>query len=166
MAKNRKSPAFDESLLIGSISGLNRNKEAAPEPSAAPQPSAPTEPLPPEEVPPLENKATPEPERREAPASTLEPGEGESKGKKEPKPAATAKSQGKRWEYGRFLQATPGRKEARAYISETHHNKLRRILAFTDKKIALADYLENVLEEHFEQYEAQIKELYGKHLGS
>ncbi|MFD1755632.1 DUF3408 domain-containing protein [Rufibacter sediminis] len=166
MAKNRKSPAFDESLLIGSISGLNRNKEAAPQPSPAPQQPAATEPLPPKEVPPLENKAIPEPEKREAPASTPEPAEGESKGKKEPKPTATAKSQGKGWEYERFLQGTPGRKDARAYISEAHHNKIRRILAFTDKKIGITDYLENVLEEHFERHEAQIKELYAKHLGS
>ena len=175
MEKKRKNPVFDENLLIGSISGLNKNKEAVSQ-SEAPKDSLlseevsqmdkPNTPLPTETYSQLENKVSPDFEGNDEPVSTPEPSKEESKGKKESKLTPNTKPKGKRWEYENFLKNTPGRKEARAYISEANHNKLRRILAFTDKKIALADYLENVLEEHFEKYEAEIKELHDKYLRS
>jgi len=174
MAKNRKNPVFDENLLIGSISGLNKKKDEVSQAEASNdslqtgevlQLEKTNDPLPTETNSQMGNKDALDLESKDAPVITPEPSE-DSKGKKDLKLTPTTKPKGKRWEYESFLKNTPGRKEARVYISETNHNKLRRILAFTDRKIAIADYLENVLEEHFERYEAQIKELYGKHLGS
>ncbi|GEO05512.1 hypothetical protein AAE02nite_31760 [Adhaeribacter aerolatus] len=172
MSKKRPTPAFDESFLIGSISGLNRNKE--PEPPVeipavtnAPEPDVPggKEEEPSNLDPDLQLENTePSPAPQSAAAPVVMPEESKGK-KKSASSTATPKSQaGNTWEYERFLTPTSGRKNSHVYISDLKHSKIRQILALTSNKIAIADYLENVLDEHFEKYETQIKDHFRKSL--
>lgn len=172
MSKKRTTPAFDESFLIGTISGLNRKEPDSPvEKQVIPNAPEPDGPGRKEEEPnnvnldlPLENsEPLPAPQSAAAVPAVLPE---ESKGKKKSAGStAGSKSQtGSTWEYERFLTPTSGRKNSHVYISDLKHSKIRQILALTSNKIAIADYLENVLDEHFEKYETQIKEHFRKSL--
>lgn len=179
MTKKRNTPAFDESFLIGSISGLNKNKEPDLQLETKDNPitSEPDlqigetpKPITPGPVLQMETKDTSSDMENvsAAPeAPDLKENE-ESKGKNKSvsnSPASPKPKPGKGWEYERFLTPTTGRKTAHGYISDTKHNKIRQILALANSKSGITDYLDNVLEEHFERNDAQIKELFKKYLG-
>lgn len=173
MSKKRNTPAFDENFLIGSISGLKRNKEPDSQEEKHAVPNAPESDLPGEKEEELRNldpdlhlentELSPAPQSAAA-APVILPEESKGKKKSTSNTAGPKPQPGSTWEYEKFLTPTSGRKNSHVYISDTKHSKIRQILALTSNKIAIADYLENVLDEHFEKYETQIKDHFRKSL--
>jgi hypothetical protein len=163
---------FDENLLIGKLSGLSRSINA---PATVPALEPETAPAAPKEI---------APATADAPAAAAAPTEaarGDREGEKTAKditpvpPASVpvAKSaadggatpqtpkkpkSGKSWEYGRFLVATDGKKKAHVYITDENHAKIKQVLSLFGNKLAIADYLDNVLAQHWEQFDPEIQE--------
>ncbi|WP_193555358.1 DUF3408 domain-containing protein [Flavobacterium cupreum] len=64
-----------------------------------------------------------------------------------------------------FLTTTEfmARKGKTVYISKEFHQKLNLLVFMLGGgKVTLADYLQNLLQHHFEDFGAEMKELYGK----
>jgi hypothetical protein len=64
-----------------------------------------------------------------------------------------------------FLKPTEfvARKGKTVYINKEFHQKLSLlVLLSSNRKITLADYLNNLLQHHFEEYGAEMKSLYDK----
>jgi len=180
MAKNNKKKfdddtPFDESLLIGSLSGFNSNYtsnknnsqdragEGQADTAAAAEPKPGTEDLE------ITGSATGKEkeskgennEKESAPNSdmAISPGVATPDIKPNLKTGSKPKS-GKGWEHSRFLTPTSGRKEETVYISGDLKKRIRAVLLYSGlNSIAMADYLENVLVEHFERYGTDIEEL-------
>ena len=167
--KKGAAVTFDENLLIGKLSGLSRS--AANAPATAP----PVEPAAPEKDAAAPQQASPE---TLAGAALLQPA-GKREGEKTdtgmaPTPAAPVSNttaevatagqpvkktkSGKTWEYGRFLVATDTKKKAHVYITDENHKKIKQVLSLFGNKLAIADYLDNLLTQHWEQYDPEIQE--------
>ena len=181
MAKNNKKKfnddtPFDESLLIGSLSGFNSNftsnKNNSPDTARGGEGQAETaaaEPKSgPEDLELLDSAAGKEKEskgenKEQVPVPDLDtaisPGAVTPEIKPNLKPGSKPKS-GKGWEHSRFLTPTSGRKEETVYISADLKKRIRAVLLYSGlNSIAMADYLENILVEHFERYGTDIEEL-------
>ncbi|MDV3837638.1 hypothetical protein CMU32_12230 [Elizabethkingia anophelis] len=47
------------------------------------------------------------------------------------------------------------------YISSDHHEKISRIVfILSERKITLSDYMYNILKQHFDEFENEIKAIY------
>jgi hypothetical protein len=170
--KKGAAVAFDENLLIGKLSGLSRS--ASPAPAAAP---------PVERVQPENNTAPQQPAQAPAgvPVAAAVPvAAGDREGEKGntdlvPVPASSVPvnspaeggmasqhakkpKSGKGWDYGRFLVATDSKKKAHVYITDENHQKIKQVLSLFGNKLAIADYLDNLLAQHWEQYDPEIQE--------
>jgi len=181
MAKNNKKKfdddtPFDESLLIGSLSGFNSNytsnknnsndtdragegqtDTAATEPKSGPEDMESTGSAA------VKEKESKGENNKQAPVpdidTNISPDDVTPDIKPNLKTGSKPKS-GKGWEHRRFLTPTSGRKEETVYISADLKKRIRAVLLYSGlNSIAMADYLENVLVEHFERYGTDIEEL-------
>ena len=167
--KKGAAVTFDENLLIGKLSGLSRSAASAP--ATAP----PVEPAAPEKDTAAPQQPSPETVAGAAPQQAAGKREGEKTDTvMAPTPAAPVANttaevataglpvkkikSGKTWEYGRFLVATDTKKKAHVYITDENHKKIKQVLSLFGNKLAIADYLDNLLTQHWEQYDPEIQE--------
>jgi hypothetical protein len=170
--KKGSAAVFDENMLIGKLSGLSRSHGLVPEPAqptetvqqekerADAQESVPAD-APQAAASPQERVGDREGEKTDkdpAPAvATPVAGNSTAAGAVPALPVKKPKS-GKSWEYGRFLVATDGKKKAHVYITDENHAKIKQVLSLFGNKLAIADYLDNVLSQHWEQFDPEIQE--------
>ncbi|WP_026461457.1 DUF3408 domain-containing protein [Adhaeribacter aquaticus] len=180
MAKKGAKLDFNEQDLIGSISGFKRNKPVET-PAPLPEQGRGEGTLPITEDKPTADNATgsdssdlsgtPVPPRKDQPKPTApvqvaapvvvennDQSKGEEISKDQSPVPSRPKGKLKTWEYDRFLQPTPGLKKSHSYLSDVHHGKIKKLLSILGKNIAIVDYLDNVLSEHFERFGPEIQE--------
>jgi Protein of unknown function (DUF3408) len=169
--KKGTAAAFDENLLIGKLSGLSRSASTAPSPAVAPTgpetPAAAPAELAPEPAPiALAEEAAAQAGEREgektapdpAPVPAAVPPASGADNATMATPAARKPKGGKNWDYGRFLVPTEVKKTAHVYITDENHKKIKQVLSLFGNKLAIADYLDNLLAQHWEQYDPEIQE--------
>jgi hypothetical protein len=165
--KRGAAAAFDENMLIGKLSGLSRGTSTAPAPAVAP--AGPETPAPaPSELAPVtatEAATAPVGEREgEKTAPDMTPAPAAVPAFPSPdngttaSPAARKPKAGKSWDYGRFLVPTEAKKTAHVYITNENPKKIKQVLSLFGNKLAIADYLDNLLAQHWEQYDPEIQE--------
>lgn len=63
-------------------------------------------------------------------------------------------------DYARFLIAPPrGIRKSSVYVSQANHERLMLVMRRLENKISMAEYLENIIDDHFEKYGPELKKL-------